>query len=162
MKAVLITLFAFLFNSVAVLGESGVGKCSNMRFTFNLKPQYPFGSAEDYVCGDADYEKLEDILRSRIISVMTERGYTSVSVGNASRDHCARYPCTPNPGNACIPMCLPVYFCVGPKISHEIKVIDVKDLALLQVEEVDGIREELPACLGLKNKFMADLNFSFL
>lgn len=154
MKHLLVALLAVALNGVFVLAG-----CQRMTFTLNLKPKFPPGLMDDYGCGDLEKDQISDVVGKTVQDQMEGLGYNNVAVSNVKSDNCPEYDCDKNPGDLCLPYCLDISFCIEGQMEKSFSAISVKHLAKIQQIEVDAFRAKLPECLGIKNKFMADMHF---
>lgn len=146
------------------MAATASANCASMKFTFNLKPKFPGGRAENYACGDLDLQDIEAILQD-VPQQMSDMGYEQISMNNikeGTRD-CPSFPCSIHPGDKCLPYCFDVSFCPGEELqARQISVIDPNHISKLQQIEIDKFRGKFPKCLGIRNQFMMDLHFSMI
>ena len=156
MKSALILLLA---NAASVAGE---GVCSRMKFTFNLKPVYiPNGDTQSCFANDPDSDLIEAAIRSGAITKMTEMGYTNVSPSLVKKnDQCPPHECNVYPGDACLPYCVDITFCIGDELAATgATTLSTDHVSTMQAEQIDLFRDDLPSCLGVPDKFMLDLHY---
>jgi hypothetical protein len=128
--------------------------CFSSMLTFNFKPKFPHSISVDYVCTDDDTAKIQTILGAKTETVLQDFGYTSVKAGDLKTGvSCPSYPCDSNPGDKCLSYCLLVDFCGQNTVAFP-----DNQLEQLGQDQIDALRADLPACLGLKDRFMLDVH----
>lgn len=158
MKSVLLVLLAVASNSVSVMAG-----CQRMQFTFNFKPWFPPGLADEYVCGDMENDFIEDSIKKHALAKMEDMGYTNVIPSVLRKnDSCPQHNCDIQPGDACLPYCVDISFCTSQDLEDSgTSVLSVAHVGQMQQYQIDEFRKDLPECLGIKNKFMMDMHFTF-
>jgi len=155
MKTSLLALLV-VSQTASVLG----GACQRMKFTFNLKPKFVPGT--QLVCGDLESDVIESFIQEKAIAQMENFGYENVHAAQIKKgSSCPQHECTIQPGDACVPYCLDITFCVSDELeaSTGTKILSINHVGKMQQALIDEMRKELPECLGIQNKFMADMYF---
>ena len=153
--------FALTLLLANAVGVTAQGVCSRMEFTFNLKPKYFPGMTQSCFSDDPGSEAIEASISSGAITHMTEMGYVNVSPSLVKKgDECSQYDCSIYPGDACLPYCVDINFCVGDELAAAgVTSISTDHVALMQTQQIDLLRAALPTCLGIQDQFMLDLHF---